>query len=300
MLYIFVRRAVSAEIRIVDQALEDPVAAKPRRRAFISATTRQYQARSHGRRDQWKKGENSIGAVSKSDSWRRRSMCPTLFVVFRDSPMTLQLSLTVRDRETGKTINVSGRTIDKSGRAVVVKTKGLLEGREIVSASTEMRDAPTAADRKKAEILLLQLMSQVQIFDNPFIQTIWPGGESTDVIWPNPPPTSSTLPTIVTNLSINDSQQAAIEDMLTLDNSHRITIIQGPPGSGKTTVIAAYTDSLVEARRTGIWLIAQSNVAVKNIAEKLAKIGFEPWKLLVSQDFHFDWFDLLICLFFKY
>lgn len=36
--------------------------------------------------------------------------------------------------------------------------------------------------------------------------------------------------------------------------------------------------------------MAQSNVAVKNIAEKLMDIGFEDWRLLVSADFHFDWF----------
>lgn len=38
--------------------------------------------------------------------------------------------------------------------------------------------------------------------------------------------------------------------------------------------------------------MAQSNVAVKNIAEKLLDVGFEDWRLLVSADFHFDWFVL--------
>jgi hypothetical protein len=45
----------------------------------------------------------------------------------------------------------------------------------------------------------------------------------------------------------------------------------------------------INAGLKGIWLVAQSNVAVKNIAEKLAANGFMDWKLLVSQDFHFDW-----------
>ena len=56
-------------------------------------------------------------------------------------------------------------------------------------------------------------------------------------------------------------------------------------------------ESACAASQSGIWLVAQSNVAVKNIAEKLASTGFEPWKLLVSKDFHFDWYAFLIFFF---
>lgn len=38
-----------------------------------------------------------------------------------------------------------------------------------------------------------------------------------------------------------------------------------------------------------MWLMAQSNVAVKNIAEKLAETNFLDFKILVSLDFHFQW-----------
>ena len=69
-------------------------------------------------------------------------------------------------------------------------------------------------------------------------------------------------------------------------------MIHGPPGTGKTTVIAASVSSMMEGNAGGrrtMWLIAQSNVAVKNIAEKLADVGFFEFKLLVSKEFHFDW-----------
>ena len=46
---------------------------------------------------------------------------------------------------------------------------------------------------------------------------------------------------------------------------------------------------LSEKTYNGIWLVAQSNVAVKNIAEKLASSDFVEFKILVSKDFHFDW-----------
>ena len=43
--------------------------------------------------------------------------------------------------------------------------------------------------------------------------------------------------------------------------------------------------------RTGptVWIVAQSNVAVKNVAEKLVKVGIHQFKLIVSREFHFDW-----------
>lgn len=51
------------------------------------------------------------------------------------------------------------------------------------------------------------------------------------------------------------------------------------------------TDEDEEAERTGptIWIVAQSNVAVKNVAEKLIKVGIESFKLIVSGEFHFEW-----------
>jgi hypothetical protein len=48
--------------------------------------------------------------------------------------------------------------------------------------------------------------------------------------------------------------------------------------------------SIIDADpKSTMWLVAQSNVAVKNIAEKLADCDFLDFKILVSKDFHFDW-----------
>lgn len=77
--------------------------------------------------------------------------------------------------------------------------------------------------------------------------------------------------------------------MLSSSLETRLALIQGPPGTGKTTVIGTYVLSAIGAGQRGIWLMAQSNVAVKNIAEKLAKLGFFKFKLLVSKGFHFEW-----------
>lgn len=44
-----------------------------------------------------------------------------------------------------------------------------------------------------------------------------------------------------------------------------------------------------ETEKETIWVVAQSNVAVKNIAEKLYSCGFKEFRLLVSGEFIFDW-----------
>ncbi len=95
---------------------------------------------------------------------------------------------------------------------------------------------------------------------------------------------------------LNESQRKAVEAILSHDNGNRVVLVHGPPGTGKTTVIAASVTSIMtpdadedsESTST-MWLVAQSNVAVKNIAEKLASVGFFGFKILVSKDFHCEW-----------
>lgn len=47
--------------------------------------------------------------------------------------------------------------------------------------------------------------------------------------------------------------------------------------------------------RNGVptWVVAHSNVAVKNIAEKLYKLNVE-FRILVSKEFYFEWWVIVI------
>ena len=63
----------------------------------------------------------------------------------------------------------------------------------------------------------------------------------------------------------------------------------GPPGTGKTTTIAAAT-SRWDLGKNPAWIIAQSNVAVKNIAEALFKRQID-FKVLVSVEFYHEWYE---------
>ena len=61
----------------------------------------------------------------------------------------------------------------------------------------------------------------------------------------------------------------------------------GPPGTGKTRTISV---ALEEWARCGepAWVIAQSNVGVKNIARTLIKHDVD-FKLIVSKEFYVEW-----------
>jgi len=45
-----------------------------------------------------------------------------------------------------------------------------------------------------------------------------------------------------------------------------------------------------------VYLVAQSNVGVKNIAEKLASENMFNFKLLVSSEFYDEWFVPILCV----
>ncbi|KAG6329771.1 hypothetical protein ID866_9317, partial [Astraeus odoratus] len=83
--------------------------------------------------------------------------------------------------------------------------------------------------------------------------------------------------------------EIAVEKILSPSDDDRLVLVQGPPGTGKTTdIAAAVTSSCHRDPSQPIWIAAQSNVAVKNIAEKLSDVGFDNFRLLVSKDFHLE------------
>ncbi|OBA22374.1 P-loop containing nucleoside triphosphate hydrolase protein [Metschnikowia bicuspidata var. bicuspidata NRRL YB-4993] len=65
--------------------------------------------------------------------------------------------------------------------------------------------------------------------------------------------------------SLNKSQKQAVQTAL----NNFITIIQGPPGTGKTCTIQNMVTQLLKRNKFPILVIAASNLAVDNIAEKL-------------------------------
>lgn len=77
-------------------------------------------------------------------------------------------------------------------------------------------------------------------------------------------------PTPYTQIAeLNASQNKAVEQAM---NARDIAIIHGPPGTGKTTTVAALIQAAV-ASGESVFASASSNLAVDNMAEKLADAG---------------------------
>jgi primosomal protein N' len=202
------------------------------------------------------------------------------------------------------TVNASMGEV--SGRSGNVKSDRVLTtgNKEITTVTSIGRDDPTTAEAQRSATILRILQGSEKLLDeSPWVQNIFfPQTDDGLLTWPRewselkplpkrmhskPHPSSQTGN--VVHHTLNSSQQGAVNIMLSELDDHRITLVQGPPGTGKTSVIASFVQYSVQLGRGGIWLVAQSNVAVKNIAEKLISRGFMDWKLLVSKDFHFEW-----------
>ncbi|KAG2071019.1 P-loop containing nucleoside triphosphate hydrolase protein [Suillus decipiens] len=194
-----------------------------------------------------------------------------------------------------KSSTILGHALHINGRLVHISVKGAVHDLgKVLRVTTIGKEDLTAAESYRESVVLKALQGTITLTHYPFFCSIW--APSLKVSWP--PPTggvSSTSFVYDPNGTLNHSQYVAVERIISQADGDRVLLIQGPPGTGKTTVIAASVDSIV---RTGhkdrtVWLVAHSNVAVKNIAEKLDKVGFREFKLLVSKDFHYDWHEHL-------
>jgi AAA domain len=172
----------------------------------------------------------------------------------------------------------------------MISLQTAFNGMEISSVRTIGREAPTNAEVMRGDVVIKALQHASDILASPFVRRIWLPNEvaSWTGIPSSPFPVSLYFPG---TRNLNPSQVKAVNVILSNHDADRVALIHGPPGTGKTTVIAAAVTSIMASRNhsSTLWLIAQSNVAVKNIAEKLADIDFLDFKLLVSRDFHFDW-----------
>ncbi|KAJ7761894.1 hypothetical protein DFH07DRAFT_814455 [Mycena maculata] len=184
----------------------------------------------------------------------------------------------------GRQTTVSGRSTQVKGRAAQIQLSSALPAGPI-TVTTVGKEPPTFAEVRRTEIILTALQRRSSIAEQPFFQAIWSPLETPR--WPTGPSVSRSAP-INFQRPLNDSQVRGVEAIL---STEPIVVIHGPPGTGKTTVIAAAVRNISQNRT--MFLSAQSNVAVKNIAEKLASVDFLDFKILVSEEFHYDWHEHL-------
>ncbi|KAG2038451.1 P-loop containing nucleoside triphosphate hydrolase protein [Suillus americanus] len=176
----------------------------------------------------------------------------------------------IETQDAGRVSTITSHAQKIDGRQASINVKGAVHASgKVLRVTTIGKEGLKAAEAYRESVVLKALQGTITLTHYPFFCSIWA---------PTP---------FVYDLSgtLNYSQYEAVERILSQADRDRVLLIQGPPGTGKTTVIAASVDSIV---RTGhkdrtVWLVAQSNVAVKNIAEKLDKVGFHEFKLMVSK-----------------
>ena len=75
--------------------------------------------------------------------------------------------------------------------------------------------------------------------------------------------------------SLNTSQSTAIDTFL---NAKNLSIIHGPPGTGKTHTIVQLCKLLIDKNKR-IWVLAESNAAVDHLCSTLKTINTDPLRL---------------------
>ncbi|KAF9485149.1 P-loop containing nucleoside triphosphate hydrolase protein [Pholiota conissans] len=187
----------------------------------------------------------------------------------------------------------TGRTTEVTGRLATLSINGDVSALKVHSVETVGRPRMTVSEALRQRILLGILQKMISLDTYPFVSAIFsdkkPSWDGTLRLSPSP---EFYFPT---DRILNDSQANAVNAILSDDDENRVVVIHGPPGTGKTTVIAASVTSIMDDEDTDrtMWLLAASNVAVKNIAEKLAAVDFLDFKIIVTKEFHFDWHEHL-------
>ncbi|KAG2367893.1 P-loop containing nucleoside triphosphate hydrolase protein [Suillus spraguei] len=189
---------------------------------------------------------------------------------------------------------ITGRAQHIDGRQAHINVQTARASGRVLRVTTVGKEDLTAAESYKESVVLKALQGTITLTHYPFFCSIW--APSLKISWPPLTGGASSAPFVYDpSGTLNCSQYEAVERIISQTDRDRVLLIQGPPGTGKTTVIAASVDSIVKTghKDRTVWLVAQSNVAVRNIAEKLDKVGFREFKLLVSKDFHYDWHEHL-------
>ena len=214
----------------------------------------------------------------------------------------------------GKSKHTTATATHVDGRIATLTVSGsdgtpLQVGETIVSLTAVGREGPSSGQEQLRSLVMRGLQGNVNeiIESSPMIRLIWGSGsqalsEGSHLSMTRPSvgkharSKSRPLPPYVT-VPLNHSQARAVEEFCSGTPTVKcptVKVCQGPPGSGKTTMIAAMVQWLSGATAGyrhggGIYLVSQSNVAVKNIAEKLDSIGFRNYRLIVSWEYRHDW-----------
>ncbi|KAI5119293.1 hypothetical protein M0805_008208 [Coniferiporia weirii] len=182
----------------------------------------------------------------------------------------------------------AGRAKSMKGKQTYVQPLRGISKHKIKGVRVVGREELTNAERARENFILHLLQGKCTLTNPafPFIRHIWfPSGRRKAPV----PVTHAKARKGQADRLLNQSQSNVVEAMVS--TSEPIVVTHGPPGTGKTTTISVAVMEMCSLGRT-TWVVAQSNVGVKNIAESLHKHGGN-FKLIVSKEFYVEWHEHL-------
>ncbi|KAJ6513133.1 hypothetical protein C8R45DRAFT_812095 [Mycena sanguinolenta] len=236
--------------------------------------------------------ENEVDSENFSCKAGQLNVVSTRFQtrVLTNSNQRIEVESTIGDKVSkfsGKAVLVEGRAAHIALTSSKANLGLTVDGEtESIRVTTVGRGGPTRAEMQRVNIVRETLQGRCDILAQPFFHALWLAGTGNEQ-WPKwmKAASYSDVGLYFPQAKLNGSQRTAVRAILSNADEERVTLVQGPPGTGKTTVIAAVVNSILssayDVERT-VWVVAQSNVAVKNIAEKLADVNCD-FTLLVSK-----------------
>ncbi|KAH9856811.1 hypothetical protein C2E23DRAFT_721458 [Lenzites betulinus] len=186
--------------------------------------------------------------------------------------------------ETAQGRSIVGHAVRAEGKDTGVKITGGNFRGGIERIRVIGREELTNSELAREEFILMLLQGLLpSLVESPYIRLVW---FPTSHMYPRK---HSVRPVDDRFQTLNASQKQVVAAMIAEDEP--LVIVHGPPGTGKTTTIAAALDSWANTGKTA-WVIAQSNVGVKNIARNLMKNKVD-FRLLVSKEFYVEWHEHL-------
>ncbi|PBK61108.1 P-loop containing nucleoside triphosphate hydrolase protein, partial [Armillaria solidipes] len=168
------------------------------------------------------------------------------------------------------------------GKQTEIKVSGGFSG-TVASVKVIGREGGTNSEKARDELLLHALQGDCHLRHSKFVRMLWFPNEKDEEDRASVSPIAPLLAG-----KLNDSQKKVVSAMVSVRS---LIVVHGPPGTGKTSTISAAA-MLWGRKKSPTWIVAHSNVAVKNIAEKLASSDVD-FKIIVSKEFYVEWHEHL-------
>lgn len=162
------------------------------------------------------------------------------------------------------------RIIQHNGKSLTVRPQSFFlvkdgaANQDAQQIQAYLRDiSQYTSDNPEEEAFLKQEMEQLTFVHPESVLSCYLNQQAIEMRTPD---TNS----IIFPFRFNLSQKAALENAL----ANSISVIEGPPGTGKTQTILNLIANLVAVQGKSVAVVSNNNEAVKNVIEKMAKEGY--------------------------